>query len=121
MNIRSGSIRCVRGWTELKSSLNIDACNEELERLHMQSESPGFWDDHGRARSRSMKQTSAVWSPRSGATRKCARSWDDLMTICEMALEENDDSMLDELKDGYHTLEERDGKRAAGSAADRRI
>ena len=35
----------------------------------------------------------------------CA-TWDDLMTICEMALEEGDDSMLGELRDGYATLEE---------------
>ena len=32
-------------------------------------------------------------------------SWDDLMTICEMALEENDDSMLEELVSGYEKLE----------------
>ena len=31
--------------------------------------------------------------------------WDDLMTICEMAIEENDESMLDELKTGYDELE----------------
>ena len=32
--------------------------------------------------------------------RLCAQ-WDDLMTICEMAIEENDESMLDELKGGF--------------------
>ena len=32
--------------------------------------------------------------------------WEDLMTICEMAIEENDDSMLEELKEGYTALEE---------------
>ena len=37
---------------------------------------------------------------------KMCTTWDDLMTICEMALEENDESMLEELKDGYHKLEE---------------
>ena len=30
---------------------------------------------------------------------KMCTTWDDLMTICEMALEENDESMLEELKD----------------------
>jgi peptide chain release factor 2 len=33
-------------------------------------------------------------------------SWDDLMTICEMAAEEDDDSMLPELKDGFQQLTE---------------
>ena len=33
----------------------------------------------------------------------CA-TWDDLMTICEMAAEEDDDSMLEELQTGFETL-----------------
>ena len=37
---------------------------------------------------------------------KMLASWDDLMTICEMAAEEDDDSMLDELKEGYQALVE---------------
>ena len=89
---------------ELKQSLNIDACNEELERLHMQSESPGFWDDQERSQ-QVMKKTRSLESKVERYEKMCSQ-WDDLMTICEMALEENDDSMLDELKDGYHTLEE---------------
>ena len=89
---------------ELKRSLNIDACNEELERLHMQSESPGFWDDQERSQ-QVMKKTRNLESKVERYEKMCSQ-WDDLMTICEMALEENDDSMLDELKDGYHTLEE---------------
>jgi len=31
-------------------------------------------------------------------------AWEDLMTICEMAAEEDDDSMLDELKEGFEKL-----------------
>ena len=46
---------------ELKQSLNIDACNEELERLHMQSESPGFWDDQERSQ-QVMKKTRSLES-----------------------------------------------------------
>ena len=33
--------------------------------------------------------------------------WDDMMTICEMAIEENDESMLDELKTSYEDLEKK--------------
>lgn len=33
-------------------------------------------------------------------------NWDDLMTICEMAEEEDDDSMLEELKTGFAALTE---------------
>ena len=37
---------------------------------------------------------------------KMLASWDDLMTICEMAAEEDDDSMLEELKEGFEKLAE---------------
>ena len=70
----------------------------------MQSESPGFWDDQERSQ-QVMKKTRNLESKVERYEKMCSQ-WDDLMTICEMALEENDDSMLDELKDGYHTLEE---------------
>ena len=33
--------------------------------------------------------------------------WEDMMTICEMAIEENDESMLDELKTSYEDLEKK--------------
>ena len=36
---------------------------------------------------------------------KLCSTWDDLMVICEMALEENDDSMLAELESDYAKLE----------------
>ena len=36
---------------------------------------------------------------------KLCSTWDDLMVICEMALEENDDSMLGELETDYAKLE----------------
>ena len=36
---------------------------------------------------------------------KLQSTWEDLMTICEMALEENDDSMLGELETDYAKLE----------------
>ena len=37
---------------------------------------------------------------------KMLSNWDDLMTICEMAEEEDDDSMLEELKTGFAALTE---------------
>ena len=89
---------------ELSQSLNIEHCKEELERLHMQIESAGFWDDQERSQ-QVMKKTRNLESKVERYNKMCAQ-WDDLMTICEMALEENDDSMLDELKEGYEKLEE---------------
>ena len=89
---------------DLRASLNIDGANDELERLHAMAEAPGFWDDPGKSQ-KIMVKTKQLEG-------KCARfakmtsQREDLLTICEMALEENDDSMLEELTEGFRQLQE---------------
>ncbi len=89
---------------DLALSLNIEGAKEDLERLHAQIESDGFWDNQELSQ-KVMKQTRQLEDKVERYGRMCT-TWDDLMTICEMALEENDESMLEELKEGYHSLEE---------------
>jgi peptide chain release factor 2 len=87
----------------LRASLNVDGAKDELERLHAMAEAPGFWDDPEKSQ-KIMVQTKQLEG-------KCTRfakmqsQREDLLTLCEMALEENDDSMLEELKTGYAELE----------------
>ena len=88
---------------DLRESLNIDAANDELERLHAMQESPGFWDDPAKSQKIVMK-TRTLENKVEKYGKMCAQ-WDDLMALIEMALEENDDSMLDELVSGYDELE----------------
>ena len=87
----------------LRESLNIDAANDELERLHAMQEAPGFWDDPAKSQKIVMK-TRTLENKVEKYGKMCAQ-WDDLMALIEMALEENDDSMLDELISGYDELE----------------
>ncbi len=87
----------------LSDSLNLGACREEMERLQAQIESPGFWDNQ--EVSQQVMKRSRQLEAKVGRYEKMLSQWDDLMTICEMAIEENDESMLDELKDGYGVLE----------------
>ena len=89
---------------ELAASLGIERCKEDIERLHAQIESPGFWDN-AETSQKVMKQARQVEAKVERYEKMCSH-WEDLMTICEMAIEENDDSMLDELKEGYTALEE---------------
>ena len=89
---------------ELALSLNIEGAREDLERLHAQIESDGFWDNQELSQ-KVMKQTRQLEDKVERYGKMCT-TWDDLLTICEMALEENDESMLEELKEGYHSLEE---------------
>ena len=52
-----------------------------------------------------MKQSRLLESKVELYERMCSQ-WDDLYTLCEMAIEEGDDSMLPELTEGYAQLEQ---------------
>lgn len=88
---------------ELQAAYLPQTLLDELERLHAMAESPGFWDEPARSQ-KAVVRTKQLENKRDKyQNMRCA--WDDLMTICEMALEENDDSMLGELSAGYAKLE----------------
>jgi len=87
----------------LADSLNLEGCKNELERLQAQIEAPGFWDNNDVSQ-KVMKRSRQLES-KIGRYNKMQETWDDLMTIIEMAQEENDESMLDELKSVYTDLE----------------
>ena len=88
---------------ELRAAFVPQSLLDELERLHAMAEAPGFWDDPARSQ-KAVMRTKSLESKRDKYAHMTA-AWDDLMTICEMALEENDDSMLEELTAGYAKLE----------------
>ena len=89
----------------LSESLNLGACREELERLHAQIESDGFWDNQ--EISQKVMKRARQLEAKMERYEKMVSQWDDLTTICEMAMEENDESMLEELRSGYAELEEK--------------
>ena len=88
----------------LADSLNVEGLRNELERLHAMQEAPGFWDNPEKSQQVVMKTKTT--ESKIGKYEQMLSSWDDLMTICEMAAEEDDDSMLDELKEGFQKLSE---------------
>ena len=87
---------------DLADSLNLEGLKNELERLHAMQEAPGFWDNPEKSQQIVVKTRSAEMKLE--RYKKMTGLWDDLMTICEMAAEEDDDSMLPELKDGFASL-----------------
>ena len=87
---------------DLANSLNIEGQKNELERLQAMQEAPGFWDNPEKSQKIVMQAKSA--ENKIETYKKMQSSWDDLITICEMAEELDDDSMLDELKTGYDKL-----------------
>ena len=88
----------------LADSLGIEAAKEEIDRLHAQIDSEGFWDNQEISQ-KVMKQSRLLESKVELYERMCSQ-WDDLYTLCEMAIEEGDDSMLPELTEGYAQLEQ---------------
>jgi len=89
----------------LADSLNLPVCKEEWERLQAQIESPGFWDNADV--SQKVMKRSRQLEAKIDRYNRMLESWDDMMTIIEMAQEENDESMLDELKISFTELEEK--------------
>lgn len=87
---------------ELSASLNLEGLKNELERLHAMQEAPGFWDNPDKSHQIVVKtkQTESKIANYEGMV----STWEDLITICEMAAEEDDDSMLPELKEGFQKL-----------------
>ena len=72
----------------LADSLNIEGMRNELERLHAMQEAPGFWDDPEKSQKVAVKTRQT--ETKIERYEKMLTDWDDLMTICEMAAEEDD-------------------------------
>ena len=89
--------------TALGESLGLEAAREELERLHAMAASEGFWNDTANSQ-KVTKQTRLLETKIASFEKMCADR-EDLLVLCEMAIEEDDDSMLSELEEGYAALE----------------
>ena len=87
----------------LGAALKLEDAKREIAELETESAKDGFWNDLDRSQKvqKRMKQLQLKCEK----YEKLCSTWDDLMVICEMALEENDDSMLAELESDYARLE----------------
>ena len=88
----------------LANSLNLEGLRNELERLHAMQEAPGFWDDPEKSQKIVVKTKTT--EAKIERYEKMVASWEDMVTMCEMAAEEDDDSMLPELKAEFQKLSE---------------
>ncbi|MCL2030851.1 MAG: peptide chain release factor 2 [Oscillospiraceae bacterium] len=88
---------------ELGRGLGLDAARAELAALEEESARDGFWNDRGRSQEvlRALKQLKAKIEGHA----RLRRDFEDLETLCAMALEEGDASLLPELSGGYAALE----------------
>ncbi|MEE3394432.1 MAG: peptide chain release factor 2 [Candidatus Onthomonas sp.] len=88
---------------ELGKSLNLSAAEQELEMLQMQATADGFWNDMAKAQRVSTRIKTL--QDKLEAQNKRKSQLEDLLVLCEMGMEEDDDSMVEELEEGYAKLE----------------
>lgn len=88
---------------ELKNALNIDGARQEYARLQDESVQEGFWSDM--EHSQKVAQQIKRLENKIRAHEKLCADWEDAMTLCEMAIEEDDESLLEELTESYDKLE----------------
>jgi len=90
---------------ELHDALDLERGAEELRELEVLTAQQEFWNDPAKSqkvlqRVKTLKDTQANYDRLNG-------DWEDLFTLCEMAIEENDESMTDEVAQGLEQLRTR--------------
>ncbi len=88
---------------ELSAALGLEETRKELAALEQEAEQPGFWDDL--ARSQKNQQRTKQLRAKCNKYDRLYTSWEDMVTLCEMAIEEDDDSLLPELESEYAAFE----------------
>ena len=89
----------------LREALHLESAEKEIEELEGQTARDGFWNDVEKSQ-RVQKRLKQLKSKVENYQKLCS-GWDDLMTLCEMAIEEDDDSMLPELQSEYAEFEKK--------------
>ena len=93
------------GLEDLRVALKLESAQKEIEELEAASEREGFWNDVEKSQ-KVQKRIKTLKNKVENFQKLCA-AWDDMYTICEMAIEENDDSMLEELESEYKQFSEK--------------
>ncbi len=82
---------------DLRSALNLDAVKIKLDELEMKTTEPNFWDDA--EKSSAILQQIGHYKQTIEEYNKLCSNRDDVLTMIELAEEENDESMLGEVKE----------------------
>ncbi|MDR0293568.1 MAG: PCRF domain-containing protein, partial [Oscillospiraceae bacterium] len=90
---------------ELERGLDLASAREELKKLHSETMEDGYWNDL--ERSQAAQKTIRRLENVIGRHKALCDTREDLLTLCEMALEEGDSSLLGEVEQGYAALEEK--------------
>ena len=89
---------------ELRDSLDIAKHEAEIKELGEKSADPDFWNDM--EASQKVLQQLKQLKNKVGRYHALHSAWEDALTLCELAIEEEDDSLLSELEESYKALTE---------------
>ena len=90
---------------KLSAALDMDSARAEAQKLEDETAQDGFWNDL--ERSQKVQQRLKQLQNKVARQEKLIHEWEDLTALCEMGQEADDAELLQELKDGFHTLEEK--------------
>ena len=88
---------------ELAQALDLDGAERALDMLQAESAADGFWDNLAKAQK--VQQRIKNLQDKVDSQKKRQSQWDDLMALCEMGNEFEDESLIPELEDGFAHLE----------------
>ena len=88
---------------ELDQALGLEAAEREAEMLESESASDGFWDNLEKAQK--VQQRVKQLRDKIDGQHRRRTQWDDLMTLCELGNEAEDESLIPEVEEGFAALE----------------
>ena len=88
---------------KLAQALDLESAERELDMLQAESAADGFWDNLAKAQK--VQQRIKNLQDKVDGQKKRQTQWDDLMALCEMGNEFEDESLIPELQEGFTQLE----------------
>ena len=86
----------------LGESLDLESAERELDMLQAESASDGFWDNVEKAQK--VQRRISVLEGKIGSQQGRLSMLEDLLVLCEMGNEEEDESLIPELEEGFEAL-----------------
>ena len=90
---------------KLSAALDMDSARAEARKLEDETAQDGFWNDLERYQK--VQQRLKQLQNKIARQDKLVTEWQDLTALCEMGQEAEDEELLEELKSGFQTLEEK--------------
>ncbi|MBR4702692.1 MAG: peptide chain release factor 2 [Oscillospiraceae bacterium] len=83
----------------IRDGMKLDAARSEIKELEARTAADGFWNDAANATK--VQQQMKRLQDKCDTYDRLTKQWEDLYTLCDMALEENDESLLPELTEDF--------------------